>query len=115
MREEVGARALQRVTEVRANLNRIAHRTGRNVFRDQPIKPHVDAIEAVCGNTDGMIAYNRFSNVRGLVVTPGDNTPGVPQDRFTIVNNLFAKTRTFAFNGVVMRMTLLAMVLGAME
>ena len=75
----------------------------RNVFRDQPIKPHVDAVEAICGNTDGLIAYNRFSNVRGIVVTPGDNTPGVPQDRFTIVNNLFAKTRTFAFNGVVMR------------
>jgi hypothetical protein len=73
-----------------------------NVFRDQPIKPHVDAIEIVNTNTDGLIDCNRFRNVRGLIFTPGDNTPSAMQYRMTIVNNLFAHTREFAFNGVRM-------------
>jgi hypothetical protein len=73
-----------------------------NSFHDQPNKPHADAIEIVNTNSDGLIAANRFRNVRGVIFTPGDNTPTSTQTRMTIVDNLFAQTREFAFNGVRM-------------
>ena len=72
-----------------------------NLFRDQPSKPHTDAIEILDNNADGLIARNTFRNVRGIVMTPG-NQPLRDQWRMTVVNNLFARTRTFAFNGVRM-------------
>jgi hypothetical protein len=72
-----------------------------NVFRDQPDKPHTDAIEILDNNADGVIARNRFQNVRGLVLTPGSQ-PLRDQWRITVESNLFARTRTFAFNGVRM-------------
>jgi hypothetical protein len=72
-----------------------------NVFRDQPSKPHTDAVEILDNNSDGLIARNQFRNVRGIVLTPG-NQPLRDQWRITVESNLFARTRTFAFNGVRM-------------
>jgi hypothetical protein len=68
-----------------------------NVFRDQPAKPHVDAIEITAANTDGLIARNVFRSVRGVVMAAGSSTPEAMQTRITVVNNLFARTRDFAF------------------
>jgi hypothetical protein len=67
-----------------------------NVFRDMPAKEHVDAIEITDGNTDGLIARNVFRNVRGLIMGPGTQFPTRMQTRMTIVNNLFARTRSFS-------------------
>jgi hypothetical protein len=72
-----------------------------NAFHDQPSKPHTDAIEILDNNADGLIARNTFRNVRGIVLTPG-NYPLRDQWRIRVENNLFARTRTFAFNGIRM-------------
>jgi hypothetical protein len=77
-------------------------RITNNYLHDQPNKPHVDAIEITNNNYDGLIAGNVIARTRGIIFTPGDNTPISSQYRMTVVNNDMAAAREFSFQGVRM-------------